>query len=448
MLSPEAKRREAITSTLKSVGTFNSAFFDAPAVHGHAPARSSLFLERASGRTHTGSAHRSTVDELQRVADEDAESKPEDSAAARAYAWNIRALPALYFAVGVLNNVQTVAWRQFLINGAIEGHGLDPAEQAFLGGVIEALPWNLKIFMAFLSDVLPILGYRRLSYLLIGLLLQGGGWILLGLLGGAASLPMIAAQQFTCTMGQMMVGVMCDTLVVEGISYETGDAIGYLQTTCQIFFALGGLAGTGLAGALPQYAHFSDKTMFLIRGLAAGGLAIPALLTLKEKAVSSDADEANGASSGQGSEQSWFRKRRQALGRCCAGTCGTARDVWTTTTQLRVFCPLVFVFVFAAVPQSSAAFNTYLLQQTPLCEWDNSTARCLDHKVEDGQSINGSSGERRGRELALASRPMPSYRPACETRCGLDSPLGTLILNIIVANHQPPSLITLTNHPH
>ena len=30
-----------------------------------------------------------------------------------------------------------------------------------------------------------------------------------------------------------------------------GVAVGYLQTTCQIFFALGGLAGTGLAGALP-----------------------------------------------------------------------------------------------------------------------------------------------------------------------------------------------------
>ena len=38
-------------------------------------------------------------------------------------------------------------------------------------------------------------------------------------------------------------------------------------------------------------------------------------------------------------------------------------------TQLRVFKPLVFIFVFAACPSSTDAFNTYLLQQTPLCRW-------------------------------------------------------------------------------
>ena len=109
-------------------------------------------------------------------------------------AWNSKALPTLLFAVGVINNIQIVAWRQFLIHGAINGQGLNPAEQAFLGSVISGLPWNLKIFVAFASDVLPICGYRRLTYMAIGFILQGGGWLLLGFLGGSASLSVISAQ--------------------------------------------------------------------------------------------------------------------------------------------------------------------------------------------------------------------------------------------------------------
>ena len=70
-------------------------------------------------------------------------------------------------------------------------------------------------------------------------------------------------------MGQMMVGVMCDALIVESVAMEKGSRIGYLQTTCQIFFALGGLAGTALSGALPQFAGVSYEFMFLLRGIAA-----------------------------------------------------------------------------------------------------------------------------------------------------------------------------------
>ena len=153
-------------------------------------------------------------------------------AAAAAYRYNSCALPALHFAIGVINNVQGVAWRQCthtqkppapcprtpqsphppalirsaarpdLIHEADHGMGLDPADQALVGGVVGALPWNLKIFVAFTSDVLPLCGSRRKAYLLIGMLLQGGAWLLLGLLGRAADLQLIAAQQFCAVLGQ------------------------------------------------------------------------------------------------------------------------------------------------------------------------------------------------------------------------------------------------------
>ena len=152
---------------------------------------------------------------------------------AKAYNFNSYALPTLHFAVGVLNNLQGVAWRQYLIHGACNGAGLDPADQALVGGVVGALPWNLKIGVAFTSDVLSCCGYRRKPYLFVGLLLQGGAWLLLGLLGRHATFQVIAAQQFCAVMGQMIVGVMCDTLVVENVGYERGAMVGRLQTNCR-----------------------------------------------------------------------------------------------------------------------------------------------------------------------------------------------------------------------
>ena len=40
---------------------------------------------------------------------------------------------------GVLNNLQSVAWREYLIHGAVHGAGLDPADQALLSGVVCAV---------------------------------------------------------------------------------------------------------------------------------------------------------------------------------------------------------------------------------------------------------------------------------------------------------------------
>jgi len=416
-------------AALSGVGFGGTAFFGAPPVVPIA-SQQSFTLWVHGLKEMTGSRTTNLSDGIDGM-DEPAADAAADDEAARAYAWNSKALPALHFVIGVLNNLQIVAWRQFLIRDAISGKGLNPAEQTFLGSVVSALPWNLKIFVAFSSDVLPICGYRRLSYLTLGLGLQGGGWLALGLLGSSASLPMMAAQQFAVTMGQMAVGVMCDALIVENVSFEKGKAVGYLQTTCQIFFALGGLVGTALSGALPQYAHLANELMFAIRGVAALGVILPALLTLRESPRARPANAPARRSSGSGSGSGGLGATASSVGgsraagesvaslgasmssatgggacrppheprsqrrRCCANVAATVGDIWETTKQLRVFCPLVFIFVFAAVPASSDAFNTYLLQQTPLCSWRNASGAsgaCLDATdVADATIANSSS---------------------------------------------------------
>ena len=102
----------------------------------------------------------------------------------------------------------TLAFTLTLTLGADSSAGLEPAEQALLSGVVCALPWNLKIIAAFVSDTVPLCGLRRLPYLLLGLALQGGGWLLLGILDTHATLSIIAAQQFVVTLGQVGSGLI------------------------------------------------------------------------------------------------------------------------------------------------------------------------------------------------------------------------------------------------
>ena len=295
-----------------------------------------------------------------------AEEEGDETAAAASrslYSWNLRVLPLFHFLVGISNNIQGVAWREYLLHGADGGKGLQPADQALLSGVICSLPWNLKIIVAFISDAFPICGgLRRLPWLIIGLALQGGGWLLLGFLDTNANLPIIAAQQFFVTFGQMVTGVMCDSLVVENARMEVESSeIGKLQTSTQIAFAAGGLAGTALAGVLPQFAGLSSAAIFDVRGCGVALLVLYTLLLLRERPPLRKRSSGAAAEEGGGGTVDDATPSRT----CWASAKETASGVWRTAQLPTVVMPLLFIFAFAAAPNNSDAFNSYLLQQKP-----------------------------------------------------------------------------------
>ena len=361
--APDLEKRFSLAPSLVAIGSATSSTY-ASSLGALVQFNSTASLDAASliAAKSRGDVERHDVDSIMSRSTEAEDDDDPDAAALRAYAFNSRALPLLHLVVGILNNLQAVAWREWLIHGACEQQGLNPADQALLSGVVCALPWNLKIFIAFLSDVRSICGSRRVAYLLIGLFLQGGGWLFLGLVGDAAMLPTIAAQQFAVTMGQVCVGVICDALIVESVACERGAQVGKLQTTCQLTFAFGGLVGTVLSGVLPQFLGASSQTIFVARGAAALALLPLCATLLREAAPPARAAAAGG----------------------CARVKETARDVWATMSRLRVFFPLVFIFSFAMAPNSGDAFNTYLLQQTPLCATNataGNTTTCVDARA-------------------------------------------------------------------
>jgi hypothetical protein len=94
-------------------------------------------------------------------------------------------LPLIHFMVGFMNTFPATPWQEYLVHGP---HPVSPADQTLINGVVNAIPWNLKLLAAFVSDVAPIFGRRRVPYLILGCILKGGSWLSLGLLYAAIPL--------------------------------------------------------------------------------------------------------------------------------------------------------------------------------------------------------------------------------------------------------------------
>jgi hypothetical protein len=134
-----------------------------------------------------------------------------------------RALLVLISLTIGLTNIHGVAMRYYLVN-RLEA---TPAIQELIYGVMGACPWNFKILVAFISDCVPIYGYRRKPYMLIGVTTQVAGLLLLGL--APPSIGLVAAMNFSTTFSQVFIGTMWDTLLVEHMRFEREDEKGKLQ---------------------------------------------------------------------------------------------------------------------------------------------------------------------------------------------------------------------------
>lgn len=134
---------------------------------------------------------------------------------------------------------------------------LSPAEVSALMG-IAALPWIVKPLFGFISDGLPILGYRRRPYLILSGLLGSASWICLATVVHSAW-----AATAAIALGSLAVAVsdvIVDSLVVERARGESVSNAGSLQSLAWGTSALGGLITAYFSGYLLE--HFSTRTVF------------------------------------------------------------------------------------------------------------------------------------------------------------------------------------------
>ncbi|MFB2937192.1 folate/biopterin family MFS transporter [Aerosakkonemataceae cyanobacterium BLCC-F154] len=164
------------------------------------------------------------------------------------------AILSVYFVQGILGLARLAV--SFFLKDEL---ALSPAEVSALMG-ISALPWMVKPLFGFISDGLPILGYRRRPYLILSGFLGSAAWI-----GLATVVHSVWAATVAIALSSLSVAisdVIVDSLVVERARGESISHAGSLQSLSWGTSALGGLITAYFSGFLLE--HFSNRTVFAI----------------------------------------------------------------------------------------------------------------------------------------------------------------------------------------
>lgn len=129
-------------------------------------------------------------------------------------------------------------------------------------GVLSALPtisWSIKPIYGFLTDLVPIAGYRRRSYLHIMPLLTMGSWLYIWQF--AHSFISFAIPLMIANVGLGFTDVICDGLVVQESDKKTA---GRYQSICWGSLTVGAIVSTFISGILLGREIVGVRGMFLI----------------------------------------------------------------------------------------------------------------------------------------------------------------------------------------
>jgi folate/biopterin transporter len=233
--------------------------------------------------------------------------------------WQLISILLVYFVQGILGLARLAV--SFFLKDEL---GLTPAEVAAMMGIV-SLPWVIKPLFGFLSDSLPIFGYRRRSYLLLSSLLGCVSWYSLS---AFVHTPWAATIVITLSSLALAVSdVIVDSIVVERIRGESQSDAGALQALCWATTALGGLITAYLSGFLLE--HLSIRSIFLITA------TFPLLVCITAWVL----DDAKVETPKN------FNAARAQL-----------TQVRKAIVQKQILLPVAFVFFWQATPSSDSAF--------------------------------------------------------------------------------------------
>ncbi|MEG4441829.1 folate/biopterin family MFS transporter [Microcoleus sp. AT9_B5] len=229
------------------------------------------------------------------------------------------AILLIYFVQGILGLARLAV--SFFLKDEL---AMSPAEVSAMLGVV-ALPWTIKPLFGFMSDGLPIFGYRRRPYIVLSGLLGTSAWVSLATI---VHTPLAATGAIALSsLSAAVSDVIADSLVVERARKESVTDAGSLQSLSWGATALGGLITAYLSGSLLQ--HFSTQTIFLICAFFPLIVSATAWLIAEEKTTKRTGFE---------TVKDQLKQLRQAV------------------TQKTIWLPTAFLFLLQATPSSDAAF--------------------------------------------------------------------------------------------
>ncbi|WP_341734547.1 folate/biopterin family MFS transporter [Microcoleus sp. EPA2] len=229
------------------------------------------------------------------------------------------AILLIYFVQGILGLARLAV--SFFLKDEL---GMSPAEVSAMLGVV-ALPWMIKPLFGFMSDGLPIFGYRRRPYIVLSGLLGTSAWVALATI---VHTPLAATGAIALSSLSLAVSdVIADSLVVERARKESLTDAGSLQSLSWGASALGGLITAYLSGSLLQ--QFSTHTIFLITACFPLIVSATAWLISEEKVNKKTDFE---------TVKNQLKQLRQAV------------------SQKTIWLPTAFLFLWQATPSSDSAF--------------------------------------------------------------------------------------------
>jgi folate/biopterin transporter len=187
------------------------------------------------------------------------------------FQWNKVPLLSVYFVQGALG-ISKIATTYFLKDNL----HLSPTEVAEIMGII-SLPWVVKPLYGFISDGIPLFGYKRKSYLVLSGLVGFTSWIALGTIVDDSLGTIIALT--TGSLSIAVSDVIVDSVVVEESrkpSIDNSDdfavsdqlqhssSAGDLQSLCWGTAAVGGILSAYFSGSLLQF--LTARQIFQITG--------------------------------------------------------------------------------------------------------------------------------------------------------------------------------------
>ncbi|MBD2597587.1 folate/biopterin family MFS transporter [Nostoc spongiaeforme FACHB-130] len=235
------------------------------------------------------------------------------------------AILSVYFVQGILGLARLAV--SFFLKDELM---LSPAQVSALFGVV-ALPWMIKPLFGFMSDGLPIFGYRRRPYLVLSGILGAIAWVSMATVvhSSWAATAAIALSSLAVAVSDVIV----DSLVVERARVESQADAGSLQSLCWGASAVGGLVTAYFSGILLE--HFTTRTVFFIT--ASFPLIVSAAAWfIAESPVNQETNDTNNTQDLSIKHQ--LKQLRQAV------------------SQKTIWLPAAFVFILQATPTAESAF--------------------------------------------------------------------------------------------
>ncbi|KAB1214303.1 Folate-biopterin transporter 1, chloroplastic [Morella rubra] len=251
------------------------------------------------------------------------------------------AVAMVYFVQGVLGLARLAV--NFYLKDDLH---LDPAETAVISG-FSALPWLIKPLYGFISDSVPLFGYRRRSYLVLSGLLGALSWSLM-----ATIVESKYDTAFCILLGSLSVAfsdVVVDSMVVERARGESQSMSGSLQSLCWGSSAFGGIVSSYFSGSLVD--AYGVRFVFGITALLPLITSAVAVLVKEQPVLPARGQNLSSSS------LNFFQSSKQNIS-----------QLWDAVKLPNVLLPTLFIFLWQATPHSDSAmfyFTTNKLGFTP-----------------------------------------------------------------------------------